>query len=71
MTRSQCIIIKKCSCLCLLTSVILLSRVGLYVIFITPINVIFQFTLVLAATEAAADVSGVGMGISFRVPLPN
>jgi len=35
------------------------------------INVIFQFTLVLAAAEAAADVSGVGMGISFRVPLPN
>jgi len=35
------------------------------------INVIFQFTLVLAAAEAAADVSGVGMGISFRVPLPS
>jgi hypothetical protein len=41
-----------------------------YVIFITAINVIFQFTLVLAVAETAA-VSGVGMGISFRVPLPS
>lgn len=43
----------------------------MFIIFITAINVIFQFTLVLAAAEAAADVSGVGMGISLRVPLPS
>jgi hypothetical protein len=49
--------------------VILTSTV--HVTFITAINIIFQFTLVLAVAEATADVSGVGMGISFRVPLPS
>jgi hypothetical protein len=62
-------ILKNFSYLYPLTSVILISTI--YVTFITVLNVIFQFTLVLAAAEAAADASGVGMGISFRVPLPS
>jgi hypothetical protein len=62
-------ILKNCSYLCPVTSVILISTI--YVTFITALHFIFQFTLVLAAAEAAADASGVGMGISFRVPLPS
>jgi hypothetical protein len=34
-------------------------------------NVIFKFTLVLEVAEVAGDVNGVGIGISFLVPLPN
>jgi hypothetical protein len=34
-------------------------------------NAIFQFTLVFEVAEVAGDVNGVGMEISFRVPLPS
>jgi hypothetical protein len=34
-------------------------------------NVVFQFTLVLEVAEVVGDVNGVGIRISFLVPLPS